>query len=203
MKVTDPTLEPRFDMARIEKEEFLLFCICVAGKNARTTQAGLHRFWTRVEGCLGPRPKAGPFDLIREYTLRFGWDALAEALRSSGIGCYHMKAKYLIDAAYKGLGMNLDTCTAEDLERIQGVGPKTSRFFLLWTRKDIQVACLDTHVLRWLREQGVDAPKTTPTGKKYAKLEQEFLGLVPKGMTPMEFDFQIWTKYHKEVKIKT
>jgi endonuclease III len=206
MKVTDPTTAPNFNMTRIEKEEFLIFCMIVAGKNAMTTKAALHKFWLEVESKLWwtlGRDFAylSPFDLVWRYVGEVGWDGLSETLRKSGIGCYRLKTKYLVDLVNKAALIDFDTCTPKDLEQIQGIGPKTSRFFLLWTRKDANYACLDTHVLRWLREQGVDSPKTTPTGKKYAKLEQEFLKRVPEGTTPMEFDFSIWMRYHKEVKV--
>jgi thermostable 8-oxoguanine DNA glycosylase len=57
---------------------------------------------------------------------------------------------------------------------------------------------LDTHVLKWLREQGVaDVPSTTPAGRKYAALEAEFLNRVPPGMTPAAFDLEVWKRYAK------
>jgi thermostable 8-oxoguanine DNA glycosylase len=63
----------------------------------------------------------------------------------------------------------------DDLLAIHGVGNKTARFFLLHTRGG-DYAVLDTHILAWLRENGVeDAPKNTPTNtQKYKELEKKF-----------------------------
>jgi thermostable 8-oxoguanine DNA glycosylase len=63
------------------------------------------------------------------------------------------------------------------------------------SRKGVQHAALDTHILRWMRDKGVNAPKSTPTGKKYLTLEQQYLTMVPAEKTPAEFDLEIWKKY--------
>ena len=55
------------------------------------------------------------------------------------------------------------------------------------------MAALDTHILSWLRERGHDAPKSTPTGAKYAELEQVFLGYcAAAGRGVAEMDLEIW-----------
>jgi thermostable 8-oxoguanine DNA glycosylase len=60
---------------------------------------------------------------------------------------------------------------------------------------------LDVHILKYLRSQGFEAPKQTPSGKKYLELEKNFLELAKKNnMTPADFDLMLWTKYStKEV----
>ena len=65
------------------------------------------------------------------------------------------------------------------------------------SRHNVQHAALDTHLLKYLRAEGVEnVPKSTPSSnKQYDRLEKEFLSRVPQGMTPAEFDLEIWKKY--------
>ena len=67
------------------------------------------------------------------------------------------------------------------------------------SRPKARVACLDTHLLKYLAERGVrNVPKSTPSSKKqYERLERVFLSLVPKNKTPAEFDLEIWNSYAK------
>lgn len=92
--------------------------------------------------------------------------------------------------------LNLKTCTVDDLQAIPGIGPKTARFFLLHTRPDAMVACLDTHILKFLRINGHDAPVSTPSGKRYLELERIYLDMcVRNGWNPAEKDIQIWRTF--------
>jgi thermostable 8-oxoguanine DNA glycosylase len=69
---------------------------------------------------------------------------------------------------------------------------------LVHSRENARYACLDTHVLKYLRDIGIDAPKSTPTGKHYTRLETIFLNLADdKQMTPAQFDLWIWNNYSR------
>ena len=84
----------------------------------------------------------------------------------------------------------------EDLEAIPGIGPKTSRFFLLHTRPNQEIAVLDTWILKYLKNAGYNAPKATPSGKKYLELEKNFLFEARKNnMKPADFDIYIWRNF--------
>jgi thermostable 8-oxoguanine DNA glycosylase len=90
------------------------------------------------------------------------------------------------------------TCNAEELEKIYGIGMKTSRCFLIHSRKNARYAGLDTHVLKFLRAKGVqDVPKSTPTSRKlYLRLEAEFLKLSDEsGKSVADLDLEVWNKY--------
>jgi thermostable 8-oxoguanine DNA glycosylase len=69
--------------------------------------------------------------------------------------------------------------------------------FLMHSRKGQQYAALDTHILKYLRARGHDAPLNTPSpGPKYRALESAFLGHAKKaGMSPADFDLSIWNSY--------
>ncbi len=81
---------------------------------------------------------------------------------------------------------------------IYGIGMKTSRCFLIHSRKNVQYAGIDTHMLKNLRAHGIEGvPKTTPTSKKlYRRLELEVLRLSKEaGMSPAEYDLNVWNTY--------
>jgi thermostable 8-oxoguanine DNA glycosylase len=77
---------------------------------------------------------------------------------------------------------------------------KTSRCFILHTRKNARVAGLDTHMLKFLRSKGhFDAPKSTPSNEKnYDRFEKLVLKYADEaGKTPAEFDLDVWNSYAK------
>lgn len=115
-------------------------------------------------------------------------------MRGFGFGCYNVKSQGLIMAANSGL--DLKKCSVADLEGLYGVGMKTARFFVLHTRRNARVACLDTHVLKWLAYfSGYDVPHTTPSKTKYLLLEQVFLGVADAlKISPADLDLKIWNK---------
>lgn len=163
----DPVRITNFRRNSSELEEFLLFCIAVAGKNATTTATMLDKLLDYgFEYCNGT-----PFEVIKKLN---DIENLPVLMKSFGFGCYSHKSRGFLEAAYSGL--DLKKCSVEDLEKIYGIGMKTSRYFLLHSRENAHVACLDTHILKWLsKHSGVKVPKQTPTGKKYQELEQVFL----------------------------
>jgi hypothetical protein len=87
-----------------------------------------------------------------------------------------------------------------EIELIHGIGPKTSRFFLLWMNKNAEYAALDTHILKWMKSKGHDVPRSTPPSKKYLTIEQYFIREAKlRNMTPAELDWKIWDAYaHKK-----
>lgn len=187
----DPANITNFKLSDEALEEHILFWVAVAGKNASNTSRALNSFLDHLyDRCPGA---VGPFDAIRMYGKRW----LSHTLKKHGIGCYTHRAKAFWELANSNL--NLRTCSVEDLEKIHGIGPKTSRCFIMHSRHNANVAGLDVHILRYMRDQGIKVPRSTPTGKKYLELEREFLRLVPKGISVAEFDLSIWRTYSGRV----
>ena len=184
--LVDPNNITKFDCTDHELQLVLLFWICAAGKKASTAARNLDRMLSYGSDRFGMDE---PFKIIR----RFGAE-LAESMRIHGIGCYNNKSRSMLDLADKDF--DLKKCSVSDLESVHCIGPKTARCFLIHSRKDARFAGLDTHALKYMREQGFDVPKSTPSGKKYLDLEAKFLEMADRsGKTPAEFDLDIWRHY--------
>lgn len=185
----DPSKITNYNMNEYELQEMAIFWVCVAGKTAFTIAKCLDNLLKEI----GAKTKF-PFDVIADIPT----DKLAQKLKDNGIGCYTLKARAIKELSTSGL--DLRQCSVNDLEKIYGIGMKTSRCFVIHSRADAQCAGLDVHILKFLRERGHDVPKGTPgSKKKYIELEQIFLEYARKaGKTIAEFDLQIWNKYSRK-----
>jgi len=183
----DPSNITNYNLNKVESEEVLLFWLFAAGHNANSTARGLDKF-------LRNRP---PFAFIRKTPIK----ELESRLKAAGLGCYKKKAIWIKELANANL--DLAKCSVKDLVSIRGIGPKTARCFLIHSRKNVRLAGLDVHVLRYLSEKGHDVPRNTPgSEKKYEKIENLFLDLADKsGMSVAEFDLLIWNTYSRKQKL--
>lgn len=161
----------------------LFYSIIVAGKNAK--------FAENVTKKLFSDEEKTPFEVVKEWVVK---GELDQKLREARSGNYVKTAKAFEDLVNSNI--DLRTCQPVDLESIHGIGPKTARFFIIWTRPDANCAALDVHVLRWLRNQGHAVPKSTPpAGRTYDRIEQIFLSEAQKlGVTPRQLDEAIWVQ---------
>jgi endonuclease III len=190
----DPENITNYHLDKYGLEEVALFWVLVAGKTAKVVakrlDAILEEGFSKVQ-----QSKATPFDAIRAFGKQ-----LPEVLRRHGIGCYSSKAKSILELVSKDI--DLKTCTVEELESIWGIGPKTSRCFILHSRKDAKCGGLDTHILHFLRDQGYDVPDSTPSSmKKYREVEKAWLGFANRrrGKKSLaEYDLMIWNRYSRK-----
>lgn len=184
MFLIDPSDIRNFERNESELQLFWLFCIIAAGKVARVQAKKLNEF-------LSPAAKNNftPFEYLKNIP------DITEPLKKHRLGQYDRISK----AFTQSLDLDLSTCTIDDLEAIHGVGPKTSRFFMLYTRPEQKFAVIDTHVLKWFRDElGMKVPKMTPSGGQYAKLEKVFLNYCIKhGINPEVLDLRIWNSYSR------
>jgi len=164
----------------------LAYAVLVAGKSASFAEA-------KTQSLFGGSADL-PFDMVRR------WDedgSLERRLREARTGNYAKTSEAFRDLASRVAdGLDLSSCSPEELEETKGIGPKTSRFFILWTRPDARCAALDIHILRWLKELGHDVPDSTPQSRrKYASIEKVFLAEADKrNKTPRELDAEIWDR---------
>lgn len=175
---------------RGELEGRLLYSLIVAGKSAKFADAAIGRWYEAGREMIGGDFQS-PFELIQILVER---GQLEESLRKARTGNYRKLARAFDFLRFVYPFPDLTTVTPEILEHVPGIGPKTSRFFILWTRPEARVAALDTHVLKWLRFLGHKCPKSTPSeGLNYSRLETVVLAEADKrGMTPRELDSKIW-----------
>jgi len=186
----DPSNVTNYELDKNGLEEVILWWILAAGKNGTTAARCLELFLSTWS--LSTKTNS-PFEIIRKVDSK---TSLAQAMKECGIGCYNNKAKswrHLVNS-----GIDLSNCTLDELESIPGIGPKTARCFLIHSRRNQNYAGIDTHLLKFLRLIGYDAPKSTPSKSKYVYLEKEFLNIVKKsGKTVAQFDLVIWNYYSK------
>lgn len=184
----NPSDITNYNRTPAELEEFLMFCIMVAGKNSKMQASKLDGF-LKTKQILG-HDTMSPFEFI-EYLTEGGMVALDNLMRFHKLGQYGRIARAFTDILrFKG---RLDTVTVEELESVYGIGAKSARFFLLHSRPNQRLVVLDTHLLRHMRDLGFKAPKSTPPKKTYAKLEGELLKIIDNsGKTPAQYDLDVW-----------
>jgi len=172
-----------------ELEEFLLFCVVVAGKNADQQAAKLERF------LQGRRPFA---------YIRANEQGLEGLLKEVRMGKYSLLVRSLRALARSGI--DLRGCGWEDLTCFPGIGIKTAKFFMLHSRKGQMLGVLDTHVLSWMREHWAKAPGAAGAVPRHSPQDPEayrfwetvYFGMVATrfhGQGPIDwakFDLDLW-----------
>lgn len=184
----DPTEVICFDRNAFDLELFWLFCLVVAGKTAKTQARLLDNFLHSLDRA-DPEDDT-PFTRVVQAAQQ---GVLLDKIKESRLGQYNR----LVRAFEQSTGLNLRCCTVDDLEAIHGVGPKTARMFLMFTREGARYAALDTHVLKYMASRGLDVPKVTPpAGPRYRALEEQFIAFADEAGKPVaEFDLEIWKHY--------
>ena len=177
----DPKNVTNFNRSDEDLEEFALFSVCVANKDADVIASKVHAMLS------GRNDGETPFDFLR----RMG-SSLLPTLVEHKLSPYSQRL-----VALNGmLGQNLRMCTKDDLLGVPYIGPKTARFFLLNSRPDMDLAVLDGHMMRLLRWHGITKLKQAPTQEKqYAQLEGEYRKFRQRccpDITPAEFDLIVW-----------
>lgn len=190
----DPENVTDYNLDRRGLEENIIFWALVAGKTADVVAVA----WTRilVELTIAAETVGTPFEILRAY--RAKRKNLRALLKRNGIGCHGSKARSLYELVDSGF--DLATVPLADLVSVHGIGLKTASCFILHTRKNSDVAGLDTHMLAELRSLGHDAPKTTPSSlKTYLKWSAIVLGLAKShSMTPQEYDLHVFNRRHRK-----
>mgnify|MGYP006266736239 CR=1 FL=1 len=183
--MTDIKPERITDYNRTDEElqAFLIFAIAVAGKQANAVSAKVNRMLSSWE--------AAPFDYLRANRGK-----IETIMRQWKMGPYDKRMVPAMDAI---LDLDLRSCTTADLESIMGVGPKTSRFFILHSRPNQEYVVLDVHLLRYLKREFrmKKIPKGTPAGKRYLAIEAEAVKKIKRRHPEMsfaEFDLNAWLK---------
>lgn len=195
----DPFKITNYDRTDAELQEFWLFCLAVAGKKATMMAKKVDEFLKPLNAWnnMIPINKPGmtPLEFIAQ--LPGGEKGLDKELRLVKMGKYALLTKGYMESANKG-GQWLRTASAEDIRAdITGAGYKTSRFFTLHSRRNENVAVIDTHMLKYLKHIGApNVPDGIPNGPDYLRLEKILLAeAAKKKMAMADFDLAIWSHY--------
>ena len=189
-----------YSRKRGELEEFLLFCIVVAGKTAYIQAQKLEDFLKSVNARLMMPESSSPFQILKSANQH---GILMEEIQKAKLGQYrkiYNGFKYITEREY-----DLTRMTPEELELIPGVGMKTSRFFLLHSDKTYKdkIAIIDTHILKFIKENiDIRAPKSTPTIRvTYKYWEDRFLyWCESNNKNVADFDLEVWKSYARIAK---
>jgi thermostable 8-oxoguanine DNA glycosylase len=189
IKMVDSYNITDFNRSEEDLQEFLVFSVCVAGKTAFIMEKLVNNF---IYDSMLYEKGMLPFEVIRRIINN---RVLEEEMRRARLGKYTLLKKCFPEL----IDINVKTCTIEDLENIKGIGRKTSRFFLMHSREGFQCAALDTHILKYLRSLGYDAPKSTPgNDREYRRLEEIFIYEANQANKSVaDYDLEIWRKYAK------
>lgn len=175
-----------YNASKNQLQEAILFWILAAGKSGKMSAICLDKLITILYHKYG---NLSPFKLISEN----GISTLSGLMKECGIGCYNIKSKTIWELVNSNI--DLKNCSCDDLEKIKGIGCKTSRGFIVHTRKNTEYAVVDRHLLKYLNQLGYDVPINTPSKKEYKQIEILFLSLIPVHFTVSEYDLLIWTIY--------
>ena len=187
----NPAEVTNYNRTQYQLEEFILFGINVAGKKSSIEAPKLEVFIERAKNIT---KETLPFNCIRKL-IELG--RLQEIMHWAKLSPY--KQRYNSYVAVSKI-QDLQTVTLNKLLEVAGIGLKTARFFLSHSREDFDEPMLDTHILRFLRDQGhKDAPKSTPSNvdiyNYYANAFKMHARTLGKSVT--DLDLEIWKKYSK------
>ena len=203
----------KFNRNVTEMLEFLLWTTCTAGKSSAEITPKFNAL--SVKHSLS-NVILYPVDTIKDILRDF---KIGQYTRIAKAWDYIGKAKWRIDKPktadeakidnqYISSGVSLRHAPRDCFSWIDGVGMKTASFFVMSNRKWEEVATLDTHILKWLREEFPHfsdiIPKQTPTNRLlYKEIEALFVGATalmkhPNGnpYTCAELDLEIWKSYN-------
>lgn len=185
----NPAEVTNYNRTQYQLEEFILFGINVAGKKSSIEAPKLEVFIERAKNIT---KETLPFNCIRKL-IELG--RLQEIMHWAKLSPY--KQRYNSYVAVSKI-QDLRTVTLNKLLEVAGIGLKTARFFLSHSREDFEEPMLDTHILRFLRDEGYkDAPKSTPSNvgiySYYANVFKMFARTLGKSVT--DLDLEIWKKY--------
>ncbi|NTF17480.1 hypothetical protein G6L37_03535 [Agrobacterium rubi] len=177
----------KFDRSERELQEYLMFCLAVAGKKATVIAEKLNNLLS------GMTAQDDPFS----YVTRLHSEGRLEAeLMRVRMGKYSLLREAYPAIASRFAG-RLSSVPIPELEMVRGIGPKTARYFVLHSRSlPGDIAVIDTHVMKYLRHLGHEVPRRLPTRANYARLEKLMIDAArSSGMGMADFDLAVWTHY--------
>jgi thermostable 8-oxoguanine DNA glycosylase len=196
-----PRINPKeitdLNRTKAQKEKFLLFCVLCAGKSsdvmAEKLEQLLEPLKPSTDGVIR-LTKTTPLNYLVNL-LRSG--RLREVLEQHKIGKYKLLTDFVefLKLRTSRWGENrIVDWDRDGLVAAPGISYKTASLYRMHCFGD-KIACLDTHVLRWLRNEGFKGvPKASPSNwDTYRHWENVFLGeCYKRDVEPNHFDLDLW-----------
>ena len=187
----NPAEVTNYNRTQSELQEFILFCINVAGKKSSIEAPKLEIFIQRAKDIT---KETSPFNCIKKL-IKLG--RLNEIMHWAKLSPYAQRYNSYVDVVKI---RDLQKVTLNRLLQVPGIGLKTARFFLSHSREDFDEPMLDTHILHFLRDQGyANAPKSTPSNENvyhyFANIFKDIARQLGKSVT--DLDLEIWKQYSK------
>ena len=178
-----------------DREWFLLFAVCVAGKQAKATQAKLNEFLRDSCRLVPERLWKSPLAIVSRLD---EINLLESQLRKHKMGQYNRILGAFREVSRPEFSIEKHL-TVKDLEKVPGIGPKTSRFIVLYTDPKAECVPLDTHILKYLaaRYPNKRIPKATPSSPMtYTRLEFLFKFQAKiQNKSVRQLDTEVWQYY--------
>jgi len=182
----DPNSITKYDRSDKELLEFWLFCILVAGKKSSWAAS-------KVE------------ELNKVFSIDVMFQLDKPLIKNMLMLCSVGQYERISNAIHESKSIDLRKVGFTELMQIKGIGRKSASFFLLHSREGWEGVVLDTHLLAFLRDNGVPAPMSTPQdAKKYKYLETELYRLFKEkfpNKTLAEADLTVWKAYSGKNKL--
>lgn len=176
----DPNSITKYDRTDKELLEFWLFCILVAGKKSSWAA-------NKVE------------ELNKVFSIDVMFQLDKPLVKNMLMLCSVGQYERISNAIHESKSIDLRKAGFLELIQIKGIGRKSASFFLLHSREGWEGVVLDTHLLAFLRDNGVSTPKSTPQdAAKYNELEIELRRLFKEkfpNKTLAEADLHVWKVY--------
>jgi hypothetical protein len=198
-----------YDGTLYELEKFLLTIVFVAGKNATVQQKKVDQLIELIKRDIGSfsveqlGPLSAAYNSLSEADLAVKINEWLTEVKSGQYKRLNVCISSLCTQLGKGT-IDLRSCTRAQLNRVKGIGYKSASMFLMFSRNNWAGACLDTHILKYMRDEMkvADVPNATPSSKyEYLNLENQFLAHAKSlNMKPAELDFMVWSQYRKKEK---
>jgi hypothetical protein len=188
--MVDPKFITNFTLTIPQLEERLVWWILAAGKD------GLWEARCTEEILIELQGHNAPFSALAQHD----HTSLTALLARHKTGAQSLKARTILAVAKSGI--DLTTCTRENLLDFWGIGMKTASCFILHSRPRQDMIGIDTHFLKFLADQGVPVPKQRPNklvGRMhpgYLDLERRGIAIAKRcGLPCATLDLLVWNTY--------
>lgn len=115
---------------------------------------------------------------------------LSKILKEVGHRFPKQSAKFL--KAFSKNSIDLRKSSRKELCEMEGIGMKLASMYLRTTQRKTDLAVLDIHIKRWLKERNL-------LGKTYKESEENFKKEAEKrGLTTSQFDLILWEKMRRK-----